>query len=61
LVTANLGQRHAETSYGIAVEELTPAVPWSAYSLRKLWNQAKDELTRYRRADGRRPQASPVC
>ncbi|WP_436492558.1 IS607 family element RNA-guided endonuclease TnpB [Actinokineospora sp. HUAS TT18] len=22
---------------------MTPSVPWSAYSLRKLWNQAKDE------------------
>src|SRR3981081_4199836 len=26
LVTANLGQRHAETSYGIPVDEVTPAV-----------------------------------
>jgi hypothetical protein len=46
LVKANLGQRQAETSYGIPVDELTPAVPWSAYSLRKLWNQAKDEIAR---------------
>jgi hypothetical protein len=26
LVTANLGQRHAETSYGVPADELTPAV-----------------------------------
>jgi putative transposase len=43
LVKANLGQRHAETFSGIRAGELTPAVPWSAYSLRKRWNQAKDE------------------
>jgi putative transposase len=36
LVTANLGQRQAETSYRIPVDELTPAVPFSAYSPRKL-------------------------
>jgi hypothetical protein len=28
---------------GIRAGELTPAVPWSAYSLRKRWNQAEDE------------------
>jgi choline dehydrogenase-like flavoprotein len=40
-VKANLGQRHAETSYGLPADELTPAVPWSAYGLRKTWNQVK--------------------
>jgi predicted RNA-binding Zn-ribbon protein involved in translation (DUF1610 family) len=43
LVKANLGQRHTETSSGVRAGELTPAVPWSAYSLRKRWNRAKDE------------------
>lgn len=40
-VKANLGQREAERSYGIADEDLTPSVGWSLYSLRKDWNAAK--------------------
>jgi putative transposase len=44
LVTAVLGQRKAEVSYGIPEAGLTPSVSWSAYSLRKLWNQAKDTV-----------------
>ena len=43
-VTANLDQREAEASYGLAGEELTPSFNWSAYSLRKDWNQAKREI-----------------
>jgi transposase len=42
LVTAVMDQRKAEASYGIPDAELTPSLNWSAYSLRKLWNQAKD-------------------
>ena len=41
LVKANLDQRAAERSYGISESDLTPAVSWSAYGMRKLWNQAK--------------------
>ncbi|MGH3863097.1 IS607 family element RNA-guided endonuclease TnpB [Actinokineospora sp.] len=44
LIKANLGQREAEKSYGVADAELTSSVQWSAYSLRKLWNQAKDAV-----------------
>lgn len=43
-VKANLDQRAAERSYGIVDAELTPAVSWSAYSLRKDWNRAKHEV-----------------
>ncbi|HEY3611122.1 MAG TPA: IS607 family element RNA-guided endonuclease TnpB, partial [Pseudonocardiaceae bacterium] len=43
LVKANLGQREAERSYGIPDPELTPPTNWSAYSLRKTWNQTKDQ------------------
>jgi hypothetical protein len=43
-VKANLGQREAERSYGIAKDELTPAFGWSMYSMRKAWNQAKGEV-----------------
>lgn len=40
-VKANLSQREAERSYGLAGDDLTPAVSWSLYSLRKDWNAAK--------------------
>ncbi|MEO6087295.1 MAG: helix-turn-helix domain-containing protein, partial [Umezawaea sp.] len=43
VVTANLAQREAERSYGLSGDQLTPAVSWSAFSLRKRWNQAKDD------------------
>lgn len=42
-VKANLAQREAERSYGLAGEELTPPLSWSLYSLRKDWNAAKRE------------------
>ncbi|MET8212804.1 helix-turn-helix domain-containing protein, partial [Streptomyces sp. NPDC005373] len=32
VVKANLGQREAERSYGVAEDELTPALSWSMYS-----------------------------
>jgi putative transposase len=44
LVKANLAQRDAERSYGIADDRLTPSAPWSAYSLRKTWNLTKNEI-----------------
>ena len=43
-VKANLAQREAERSYGTAEQDLTPALDWSAYSLRKAWNAAKNEV-----------------
>jgi IS605 OrfB family transposase len=43
-VKAVMDQRKAEKSYGIAEADLTPAVSWSMYSLRKAWNQAKDDV-----------------
>lgn len=42
LIRANLDQRAAERSYGITEDELTPALSWSAYSLRRAWNDTKD-------------------
>ncbi|MDR7302708.1 IS607 family element RNA-guided endonuclease TnpB [Haloactinomyces albus] len=44
LIRANLAQREAERSYALSDEQLTPAVPWSAYGVRKLWNQVKDTV-----------------
>ena len=43
-VQANLDQRTAERSYGIAGAELTPPLSWSLYSLRREWNQAKEQV-----------------
>ncbi|GGP07303.1 IS607 family element transposase accessory protein TnpB [Nonomuraea glycinis] len=43
-VKANLAQREAERSYGIPDDQLTPALSWSMYGLRKRWNQVKDEV-----------------
>jgi hypothetical protein len=43
-VKINLDQRRAESSYGIAEADLTPLLNWSAYGLRKTWNQVKDRV-----------------
>jgi putative transposase len=40
-VKANLDQRAAERSYGIAEAELTPCMDWSFQSLRNDWNRRK--------------------
>jgi putative transposase len=40
-VKANLYQRHAERSYGIAESDLTPSMGWSFQSLRNEWNRRK--------------------
>jgi putative transposase len=41
-VKANLDQRTAERSYGIAEDELTASLNWSAFALQKEWNRRKD-------------------
>jgi putative transposase len=43
-VRANLAQRAAERSYGVADDDLTPALGWSLPALRRAWNQAKQEV-----------------
>ena len=49
VVKANLDQRNAERSYGIAREDLTPSQGWSLGKLRKTWNHT---------GTGSRPAAS---
>ena len=44
VVKANLEQRSAERSYGIAEQDLTPSQGWSLAKLRKTWNARKDEV-----------------
>ena len=41
-VKAVMDQRAAEATYGIIGDDLSPALSWSLYSLRKDWNAAKD-------------------
>lgn len=44
VVQANLAQRGAERTYGIADAELTPALGWSMMSLRREWNRRKHQV-----------------
>jgi hypothetical protein len=43
-VKANLSQRVAERSYGIADADLTASLNWSLYAMRKDWNHAKEQV-----------------
>jgi IS605 OrfB family transposase len=44
LVKAQMEQRAAEKTYGLTGDQLTPAVSWTLPSLRKAWNQAKNDV-----------------
>ncbi len=44
VVKAIMDQRGAERSYGLAEEQLTPALNWSLAGLRKEWNRRKSEV-----------------
>ncbi|MBP2330085.1 putative transposase [Kibdelosporangium banguiense] len=61
LVTAVMNQRTAEASYGIPETELTPSVSWSAYGLRKLWNQAKNTIAPWWGENSKEAYASGVA
>lgn len=43
LVKAVMDQRAAERTYGLATDQLTPAMGWSLSALRKVWNTRKGE------------------
>jgi putative transposase len=60
-VRANLDQRAAEKSYDIPVDQLTPLVSWSAYGLRKDWNQAKDEVASWWAENSKESYASGLA
>ena len=53
VVKANLDQRSAERSYGIAEQDLTPAQGWSLAQLRKTWNARKDEVAPWWQANSK--------
>ncbi len=60
-VRAVLNQREAERSYGVPESELTPSLNWSAYSLRKAWNAAKDEVAPWWGEDSKEAYASGLA
>ena len=60
-VKRNLDQRAAERSYGIADNQLTPALNWSAYSLRKSWNDVKDGVAPWWRENSKEAYASGLA
>lgn len=59
-VKANLSQREAERSYGIADADLTPPVGWSLYALRKEWNQVKGRVAPWCGANVPRRRTTPA-
>lgn len=61
LVKANLEQRSAERTYGIADSELTPALNWSAYSLRRTWNTIKDDVAPWWRENSKEAYSSGLA
>jgi putative transposase len=60
-VMANLGQREAERSYGVCEAELTPSLSWSAYSLRKIWNDVKGEVAPWWAENSKKAYASGLA
>jgi putative transposase len=61
LIKTNLDQRAAERSYGLSDGELTPPVNWSAYSLRKTWNQVKDDVAPWWRENSKEAYSSGLA
>jgi putative transposase len=57
-VRANWDQRRAEESYGIPECERTPWIETSAYSLRKAWNAAKDQVAPWWRENSKEAYAT---
>ncbi|WP_425953731.1 IS607 family element RNA-guided endonuclease TnpB [Xylanimonas sp. McL0601] len=51
-VQAVMGQRAAERTYGIADDQLTPAVGWSAPALEKYWRQTHAQVYPWFTAEG---------
>jgi putative transposase len=60
-VKASLDQRAAEKTYDIDTEALTPALSWSAYCLRKTWNQAKDKVAPWWRENSKEAYSSGLA
>jgi putative transposase len=53
LVKKNLHQRAAERSYGFSEDDLSPAQGWSLPKLRKTWNQRKNSVAPWWKANSK--------
>jgi putative transposase len=60
-VKAVLNQREAERSYDVAEDQLTAALNWSAYSLRKAFNAVKNEVAPWWRENSKEAYASGLA
>lgn len=60
-VKATLDQRTAERSYGLASDELTPSLSWTAYGLRKTWNQTKQVVAPWWRENSKEAYSSGLA
>lgn len=61
LIKMNLDQRAAERSYGVADDELTAVVGWSAYGLRKRWNLVKHDVAPWWRENSKEAYSSGLA
>ena len=61
LIRANLDQRAAERTYDIGEDQLTPPVSFSAYSLRRAWNEAKDSRAPWWRENSKEAYSAGVA
>lgn len=61
LVKTNLEQRAAERTYGITDDELTPTLNWSAFALRKTWNNVKDDIAPWWRENSKEAYSSGLA
>ena len=61
LARANVEQRAAERSCGIAGDLLTPPVSFSAFHLRRAWNEAKDERAPWWRENSKEAYSSGLA
>jgi putative transposase len=58
---ANMDQREAERSYGLSESQLTPPLNWSAYGLRRHWNQRKHKVAPWWQLYSKEAYASGCC
>ena len=60
-VKENLAERATEKTCGSDAEALTPALAWSAYALRRTWNQAKDAIAPWWRENSKEAYSSGLA
>ena len=61
LIRANLDQRAAERTYDIPDDQVTPLVSFSAFSLRRAWNEAKNSRAPWWRENSKEAYSSGLA